>query len=387
MAEKKHILFVDDDPAFLHGLRRLLFAQRKVWEMNFVLSADEALEETLQQHYDLIISDVSMPGKDGFELLGMLREREQTQDIPVIILTGGDELSYKRRALDMGATDLLNKPVSQEDLVARIWSALRLKSYQDELKQQKSLLENKVQERTAELEDSRLEIIWRLAKAGEYRDKETGNHIIRVGYISYLLAEQLGMDEEFKKLMFVTSPLHDIGKIAISDTILLKPGKLTPQERLDMQTHTTIGADLLRPDARQKNALRAICSLGLYQAVSNNENPLLRMAAIIALRHHEWWDGSGYPDGLKGDAIPLEARIVALADVYDALRSQRPYKPPMSEEKAMAIMHEESLRHFDPMVYDAFLKRQEDLQVITDQYADGTLDETLSLLQENSTKI
>ncbi len=384
MAEKKQILFVDDDPAFLHGLRRLLFSQRKVWEMNFVLSADEALEETRRLHYDLIISDVGMPGKDGFELLGMLREKEHTQDIPVIILTGGDETSFKRRALDMGATDLLNKPVSQEDLVARIWNALRLKSYQDELKLQKSLLENKVQERTAELEDSRLEIIWRLARAGEFRDKETGNHIIRVGYISYILADQLGMDEDFKKLMFVTSPLHDIGKIAVSDIILLKPGKLTPEERTAMQTHTTIGAELLRPDARQKNALRAICTPNYHQAAAKAENPLLRMAAIIALRHHEWWDGTGYPGGLKGDAIPLEARIVALADVYDALRSQRPYKPPMSEEKALAIMQEESLRHFDPMVYDAFQKRQDDLRAITDQYSDTILDETLSIVHKHT---
>lgn len=370
MSDKKNILFVDDEPSFLHGLRRLLFSQRRVWDMFFVHSANEALAQTAEMDFDLIISDVGMPGKDGFELLTVLRQTERTRDIPVIILTGGDEVSFKRRALDMGATDLLNKPVSLEDLVARIWSALRLKSYQDELKSQKEILEQRVRERTVELEESRLDIIWRLAKAGEYRDRETGNHIVRVAYYCHLLAEQLGMDKDFTKLLFMTSPLHDIGKIGISDTILLKPGKLTPEERGIMEQHSEIGAEILQPDSWQTNALRAVEIIGLQQPPVNLDNPLLKMAGVIALGHHERWDGQGYPQKLRGDKIPLAARIVALADVYDALRSARPYKPAFTHEKTLAIMKEEAGGHFDPMVFDAYDKRIHDFQAIQEQMQD-----------------
>jgi putative two-component system response regulator len=372
MAERQRILFVDDESSFLNALRRILFNQRRVWDMNFVLSADEALDLARRGETDVVVSDVDMPGKDGFQLLTALREDERTRDVPFIILTGGEEQSFKRRALDLGATDLLNKPVSLEDLVARIWSALRLKAYQDELKAQKDMLERKVEERTAELAESRLDIVWRLAKAGEYRDPETGNHIVRVGYYCHILSEELGMTRDFTEAVFLTSPLHDIGKLGIPDDILLKSSQLTAEERRIMEQHCTIGAELLAPAFRHAIPTLSGREFARRPHGAPPENPILKMAAAIALSHHERWDGNGYPHRLAGEAIPLGGRITAVADVYDALCSVRPYKPAYPEEKTLAIMREEAACHFDPMVFAAFEKRLVDIRAIREQFADET---------------
>ncbi|MBU0719276.1 MAG: response regulator [Planctomycetes bacterium] len=360
---KKRILFVDDEPNVLEGLRRMLRGHRGRWDMSFVCTADEALDQIRQTPPDVVVSDVMMPGKDGFALLTELRESGHAKDIPVVMLTGVDAADVKRRALTLGATDLLNKPVEAEDLIARLQSVLRLKSYQDELKAQNEILDRRVQERTAELAASRLDIIWRLARAAEFRDEDTGDHVVRVGHYCRVLAEMLGMEREFVETLFLASPLHDIGKIGVPDSILLKRGRLTTEEWEIMKKHCAIGEDILSQDSRPTNPFLDRLR-GRQKPTEDACNPLLSMAASIALTHHERWDGTGYPGGLKEDQIPLESRIVAVADVYDALCSERPYKPAYSADRTVEIIAREVGRHFDPDVFAAFAKLTDEFRVI-----------------------
>ena len=371
------VVFVDDEHNVLHGFRRMLERQAELWDMVFVDNADQVLETAKEQEIDVIVSDVHMPGTDGFELLKRLKAAERTRDIPVIIVTGSHEESLKRRALDLEATDLLSKPVHTEELIARVQSALRLKSHQDALKNQNEILEQRVKERTAELEilatkleQSRLEIIWRLGKAGEYRDEETGNHVVRMGCYSRPIAEALGMTGEFAELLLLAAPLHDIGKIGIPDGILLKKGKLTPKEWEVMRTHPAIGAAILRHDSRMMRVLGELKRRRGSSDLQINEHPVLTMASSIALNHHEKWDGSGYPRGLSGDAIPLEARIVAVADVYDALISNRPYRAALPEEQVLTMIRQDVGRHFDPVVHQAFEKSLNEIRSIRERLAD-----------------
>jgi response regulator RpfG family c-di-GMP phosphodiesterase len=306
--------------------------------------------------FDVVIADIGMPERDGFNLLAELREGERTKDLPVVMLTGLGDDDLKCLALNQGATDLLSKPVSFEDLMARIRSVLRLKSCQDELRQLNDTLQRKVVERTRELEDSRIDIIWRLAKAGEYRDEATGDHIARVGCYSRLLGKEMNLPEPFVEMLFLTAPLHDIGKIGIPDSILLKPGKLSPQERSLMQRHSAIGAEILRQEPRGQRLLLSFAAGETRSQWMGKDNRLLDMAVSIAMGHHERWDGHGYPAGRSGDDIPVEAQIVALADVYDALCSIRPYRPAFPEREALAIMKTQSKGQFAPRVYHAFEK-------------------------------
>lgn len=367
---KKRILFVDDEQNFLDGMRRMLQTQDGTWDTDFIANAYAAFDQICKTGYDTVVSDIKMPCMDGFELLEKIRNTEWTKDIPVLILTGSNENHLKQRALDLGATDLLNKPVNREDLIARLKSMLRLKSYQDEITAQNALLERKVRERTLELEESRLDIIWRLAKMAEFRDYDTGNHIVRVGYYCRVIAGALGLEQEYIETLFMTSPLHDIGKIGIPDNILLKPGKLSPEEFEVMQKHCAIGAEMLQPDCKCKDAFLLERGLHIYTTPRNGNNPLLKMASTIALSHHERWDGTGYPSGLAGDKIPTESRIVALSDVYDALCSVRPYKPAFTEEESLAIIRDEAGTHLDPVVYAAFEKSIDKLRSIRIQLSD-----------------
>ena len=366
---KKQVLFVDDDRSVLAGFQRMLDTQTEVWDMTFASSADEALDATTKSDLDVIVADVRMPGKDGFELLKLLQETERTRDIPVVIVTGVLENGYKRRALDLGASDLLSKPVDAEDLVARLQSVLRLKSYQDELKAQKQTLAEKVKQRTMELEESRLDIIWRLAKAAEFRDKDTGNHVVRVGWYCRPIAEALGLERDFVDMLFLASPLHDIGKIGIPDHILFKPGILEPEEWEIMKTHCAIGAEILQSNSELMQTFRAWSKRPAHSSQEPG-NPILRMASSIALTHHEKWDGTGYPHGLVGEQIPLESRIVALADVYDALGSDRPYHRARLEDKVMRMIQELVGSHFDPAVYAAFEKSMKEIRSIQKEFSD-----------------
>ena len=360
---KPYILFVDDEPNMLDSLRRALRTKNDLWEMKFVGSADAALEAMRTVSFDAIITDVRMPGKTGFQLLEAILSREETRDIPVIIVTGENDQDLKRRALDLGAADLLNKPVNTNDLIARIGSVLRIKSYQDQIKAQNSLLEERVVERTQELIFSHQDILWRLAKAGEYRDEETGNHVLRVSRYCQAISEALRLDRAFTEMITLISPLHDIGKIGIPDSILRKLGKLTPEECGIMKQHCAIGAGILKEDYVLANAF--------VKTEFKTRNPLLEMAASIARNHHEKWDGSGYPSGRVQEAIPIEARIVALADVYNALSSKRPYKPAYLESEVLSRMAEGIGKHFDPFFYTGLERSLTIIREIRAEYPDN----------------
>jgi len=240
---KPKILFVDDEPNVLEALRRILRDQCDVWDTHFAQDADSAEVLLDEQEFDVVVLDVAMPGRDGLSLLQDIRANEKTKDIPVIILTGIDNEGLKARALNLGATDLLRKPADRDELRARLANAVRLKSYEDKIKGRSEWLEQRVRERTEELEQSRTEIIWRLAKVAESRERGIGNHVRRVSYYSRTLADALGLDAATARMVFLTSPLHDIGKIAIPDRILLKNGKLNPQERVIIEQHCAIGAE------------------------------------------------------------------------------------------------------------------------------------------------
>ena len=225
--------------------------------------------------------------------------------------------------------------------------------------------------RTADLVNSRMDIIWRLGKAAEYRDEETGNHVVRVGCYCRVIAETLGVDRALVETLFLTSPLHDIGKIGIPDAILRKRGPLDATEWEVMKRHCAIGAEILHEDSKVMSTFLAWRGVDTCDHDRAARNPILSMASSIALTHHEWWDGSGYPAGMAGEEIPLESRIVALADAYDALCSKRPYKPALSDRDALAIMHDEVGLHFDPTVYAAFLESVDELRAIRAELHDG----------------
>jgi len=371
MNVRRNILFVDDEPTFLKSVGRMLHDERFVWEIAFAGGTDEALAAVRRRPFDAVVADIRMPDRNGFVLLAKLCADPATKDIPVIILTGDEDAELKATALELGAMDLLNKPVRTEDLVARLQSALRLKDAQDQLAALNRDLEMKVAMRTRELAHSRLQIIWRLAKAGEYRDVTTGNHVIRVGCYARALAEQLGMPDDFVEMLSLTAPLHDIGKIGIPDRILLKLDRLTAEEERIMHRHCIIGADIL---AQQPRCMRQFLARnGAFRGDDCATHPdrLLETAAAIALSHHEKWDGLGYPHGLAGEHIPIEARIVAAADLYDALGSVRPYKPAFPDEKVYETMKREAGHHLDPRIHEAFEACIEALRAVRCKLADN----------------
>lgn len=357
-------------PNFLDAIRRDLHKERLEWEMFFATSAEEALELTTSISFDAIVSDVRMPGRSGLELLQDLSESVTTRDIPVVIVSGIGDRELTRQALDLGAFDLLTKPFPIEDLLARLRNVLRLKTYQDDLKRLNETLEKRVQQRTAELEESQLEIILRLAKSAELRDGNTGRHILRVAYYSRIICEELGVSDDLTRLIFLTSPLHDIGKLGIPDAILLKRSELTAMEREAMQQHCLIGAKILseKPDAAWPNLLRN----EVLGVVPHSTNRFLEVAASIALCHHEKWNGHGYPNCLHGEAIPQEARVVAVADVYDALSSARTYKPSFDEDIVLDIMQKSAGLHFEKSVIEALMNGMDRIKLIKTEFSEDT---------------
>ncbi len=370
---KKQILLVDDEQPVLDALRRMLRSERHVWDITCVNRGEAAWKLLMENHFDGLVSDIRMPGMSGLDLLERIQETEKTKGLPVVMLTGLATRDVKRKALDMGATDLLNKPVEPEDLVARLRSVLRLKTYQDELKSHNELLEQRVHERTSDLFHARLDIIWRLGKTAEHRDDATGNHVVRVGCISRLVAEALDMDHDFVETLFLAAPLHDIGKIGIPDAVLFKPGPLTSSEWKVMKQHCQIGSRILRENCKAETAFRKWQGQSVRGDHEVRDNPVLEMGASIALTHHEKWDGTGYPHGLSGEEIPLASCIVAIADVFDAMTTARPYKEPFPDDVAFEILRNGRGSHFAPDVYAAFMSTLPEIQSIREQFADGVI--------------
>ncbi|MAD00024.1 two-component system response regulator [Pseudomonas abyssi] len=321
------VVIIDDVQANMRLLESSLRTMGLGQVKGFSDSA-EGLRWLQENSWDLLLLDLDMPEPDGFTILEALRERDRTAQQVILVTALGDAAS-RRRGLDLGGNDYVTKPVDLPELLLRVRNCLEFGHTHRALLQERNALEERVQERTVRLRDSYRAVIRALARAADYKDNETGKHIMRIGETAALIAQGLGAPATWVELLRLAAPMHDVGKIGIADQILRKPGKLSEEEFRTMQEHARIGSQILSDSGRSS---------------------LLELAAEIALNHHEKWDGTGYPSGLQGEQIPLSARIVALCDVYDALRSERPYKPGWTAERAQAFIREQSGKHFDPAV-------------------------------------
>ena len=371
---KKQILIVDDDQRMLDALRRTLHEQSDDWSMTFVRHPETAWERLLEATYDAVVTDVKMPGVNGLDLLDRIRRTDKTKDVPVVVLTGLNDHDLKARALDLGAVDLLNKPVEPSHLIARLRNVLQTRAYEDGLRATNDSLAEKISQQDADLAQSRMSFVCSLGMAAESRDEDTGHHVIRVACFSRAVAAAMGMPPSFLDMLLLVAPLHDIGKIGIPDSILLNPGPLSDDQWAVMQRHCEIGHRILCEESK------AVVSMLEWHTMKprstkdaeTNHDPLLDMAASIALTHHEKWDGSGYPQGLAGEAIPLGSRIVAIADVFDALTSNRPYRLARPEEESLTIIETMAGSHFDPRVHAAFLQALPEIRAIRARFDDET---------------
>ncbi len=358
--EKYTILAVDDQPSNLQLIDTIIGNE---FELIFRKEAKSALSLLEQENIDLILLDYMMPEMDGLEFLQEQMNNEKFRDIPTIFLTAADNEQVLHDAFDLGAFDYISKPFRKIDLIARINSALQLSRERSRIKRQNALLEDQnsellkhknhlqemVDEATAEIKKRELELINRLITTVEYRDTETANHIKRMAHYSRIIGRHLfSCDDEITNQIFLAAPMHDIGKIGISDNILMKPGKLTDDETDQMMMHSRIG----------------------YAIMKGSPSLLIQMGARIALSHHEKFDGTGYPDGIRGENIPLEARIVAVADVFDAMTSNRIYRRALPVKTALDYIENESGKHFDPQCVKVFLENLEEIYNIKDQYSE-----------------
>ena len=335
------VLIVDDSRSSLAMLGAIV-SDAVTAEIDTCLLPLDAIAMTKASQYDLILVDHIMPGMDGIELTAALRAREAYRLVPIIMVTSDIDKTTKLEAFRAGATDFVNKPFDPTELQARVVNLLALRQAQVELADRANWLSREVERATRHLLEREEEVIWRLARAIEYRDGDTGEHVSRVALISQLIAAGIGLSPQRCRTIYLAAPLHDIGKIAIADAILSKPGKLTPEEMAIMREHVTTGARILE----------------------NGTSDLIKTAELIAQSHHERWDGAGYPDRLSGTDIPIEARVVAIADVFDALCSERPYKKAWPIEKAYAEIIACGGSHFDPDCVAAFRDKWNEIQVI-----------------------
>ena len=328
---KAKILIVDDEQANVSLLEDIL-ENEEYAHFKSTLDSREAFDLYKQFRPDVVLLDLNMPHLDGFQVMEQLNELEKGSYAPILVLTAQSDRNTRLRALAAGARDFIGKPFDITEVSRRISNMLEIRLLHNQIRDQNQVLEEKVLTRTRELEETRQEAILRLGRAAEYRDNETGMHVIRMSRLSALLAKEIGLSDDECQLILQASPMHDVGKIGIPDNILLKPGKLDEAEWKIMRKHPEIGATIL----------------------SGSHSKVMQMAEIISLTHQERWDGSGYPQGLKGEGIPLAGRIVALCDVFDALTSKRYYKEAYSIEKAMEIIEESSGKDFEPRLVEAF---------------------------------
>ncbi len=363
------LLIVDDEDLNVRVVRKYL---SDAGYSNFVTTSDssEAVELIREERPDLILLDIMMPEVSGIDILHVMSLDPKLQQIPVIVLTASTDHDVRHVCLELGVSDFLAKPVDPTDLLPRVRNMLLNKQYRDQLASHAEKLEDQVRKRTAELAASREEVVHCLARAGEYRDDDTGHHVVRVGKYVGVIASELGFSSSRVELMELAAQLHDIGKIGIPDAILHKPGKLDPEQYNVMKSHCAVGLDIIQPlPAKETSILRSHSRLGA-SLLHVPSSPLLMLAARIAQTHHEWWDGTGYPLGLKGEDIPIEGRMTAVADVYDALSSKRPYKPAFPREKCFQILEDGRGTHFDPKVIDAFFAKSEAIIQIQLDYMD-----------------
>lgn len=344
LEEKAKILVVDDED----GNLRLMEAMLSPLGYEVILASDgeNALAKVKETPPNVILLDTLMPKIDGFEVARRLKGDEATKTIPVVMMTAQSEVEDRLKALEAGADDFLTKPVDEAELRARVNSLLKVKAYNDHIRNYQKELEAEVTKRTQDLAKAfekikiaSLDTVYRLSRAAEYKDEDTGAHVERMSHYSSAIARGMGLDDEFVEQILWAAPMHDIGKIGIPDRVLQKAGKLDSDEWAIMKQHTTIGAEILKDASAD----------------------FIKLAAEIAITHHEKWDGSGYPQGRKGSDIPLAGRIVALADVFDALTSERPYKGPFPLEQALAIIKGGQGSHFDPEVVNAFFVIEDEI--------------------------
>ncbi|MFH0994361.1 MAG: HD domain-containing phosphohydrolase [Pseudomonadota bacterium] len=351
--ERITIMVVDDSPTNLNLLQEML--QAKGYRVLAFPDGKMALRAAAKSLPALILLDINMPEMNGFEVCERLKSNKALKEIPVLFISALSETTDKVKAFSVGGVDYVTKPFQFEEVYARVETHLRLRRLQLELKKHNLHLEELVKEKVQEISDSQLVTIRALSMLAESRDHDTGHHIERTQIFSKVLAEKMrenlryaeSINDTFVENIYHASPLHDIGKVGIPDNILLKPGKITPEAYEIMKAHAMIGANTLQT-ARSKYP----------------KNAFLNMGIAIARSHHEKWDGSGYPDGLVGEDIPLSARIMAVSDVYDALRSKRPYKPAFTHKKSCKIIMEGAGRHFDPAVINAFLAVEAEFEEI-----------------------
>jgi putative two-component system response regulator len=331
------ILVVDDISANIAVLSGIL---KKDYETFYAKSGKSALDLVKQNRPDLILLDIMMPGMDGYEVIRELKSNPDTRYIPVIFITAKDQDVDEIKGFKLGAVDYITKPVNPEIVKTRVAAQLALFSHNKDL-------EEKVLARTKEINEARLDIVQKLIIASEYKDTETGNHILRMSKYCYLVAKEYGLSEYDANILKEASPMHDIGKLGVADNILLKEGPLTDQEYEAMTKHTIIGAKIL----------------------GTHTSDLLSVAYTVAYQHHEKWNGTGYPKKLKADQIDINARIAALADVFDALTSDRPYKKAWDINLAVNLINDESSKHFDPKVVNAFNKALPKIIEVHNEYA------------------
>jgi two-component system response regulator RpfG len=343
------VLILDDQSISRMILEELI---RSIDESIHVVSFEDpvpALEWAKENNHDLVITDFKMPNMDGVEFTHWLRQIPSCSDVPVVIITCVDDKAVRYKALEAGATDFLSKPIDHYECRARCRNLLQLRNQQVIIRDRARWLEHEIRKTTRELELREKETLLRLAKAGEYRDEDTGNHVLRMASYAHRIALDLGLPNEQCEIIRNAAPMHDIGKIGIPDEVLLKPGKLTPSEWDIMKTHAEIG----------------------YEILKESPSYYLQAGAVIALGHHEKFDGSGYPYGLKGADIPIEARVAAISDVFDALLTERPYKKPWSLDQALEYLRTERGRHFDPDCVDAFFNCLNEILKIRNDLSDS----------------
>ncbi len=341
------VLIVDDAEENIELLERQV---RKAGDhlVRSFTGAAQALKWCEAGSPDLVYVDYVMPEVDGLEFLRRFRALTGHDDVPVVMLTACGEADLRQAALDAGATEFLTRPIQPLELVARTRNLLRLRAVSRKLADRTDWLQREVRNATSQMERRVREMLFSLGRAAEFRDPDTGAHIQRMANYSRLIAERLGLSAEMRDTVLLAAPMHDIGKLGIPDDILLKPGKLTPDEFEVMKRHPLHGYEMLR----------------------HSDVPVIQAGATIALTHHEKWDGSGYPNGLAGTDIPLLGRIVAVADVFDALTSARPYKPAWELERAATLLREQSGKHFDPACVQAFFAGWPQVLEIRETYRD-----------------